>query len=78
MLQFGYPPSSSFLVPTHASHWKYFNREEEYIISNNNSCESHLRYTNIEWIYLSTQCLYLISSSCTLPIPDIFLVSIEK
>ena len=45
--------------------------------NNNNSCESHLCYTNIEWMYLSTQCLYLISF-CTLPTPVIFRVEQEK
>ena len=51
--------------------WKYSKESRLYHFSynnNNNSCESHLGYTNIEWMYLSTQCLYLISF-CTLPTP---------
>ena len=47
------------------------------VANNNNSCESHLCYTNIEWMHLSTQCLYLISF-CTLPTPVIFRVEQEK
>ena len=74
-----YCPAICLYPDPHSSHEEDSKESRLYHFSynNNNSCESHLCYTNIEWMYLSTQCLYLISF-CTLPTPVIFRVEQEK